>query len=93
MSVAEAQQRISSKEFAGWIAYERIEPSEPKRSDIQTALLATIIANSVRDPKKKPTPFKVEDFLLDFELKEVKPMTVEELKAQMESIFSIKSKR
>lgn len=28
----------------------------------QTALIACILANSNRDPKRKPTPFKIEDF-------------------------------
>jgi len=85
MSVAEAQQKVSSKEFVDWMAYELIEPSEPKRSDIQAALICTIIANAHR---AKGKAFTIEDFLLEFgkEEKETRRFpTAKELKLKMQS--------
>ena len=62
MSVAEAQERISSREFIEWLEYEKIEPGEPRRSDWQTALLCVTFArlNGIKTAK-------MEDFLLKFE--------------------------
>lgn len=67
MSVRQAQQEISSREFTEWIAYNRIEPFGEKRADIRSAIVASVIANVNRDKKKKPSPFKTDDFMPEFE--------------------------
>ncbi len=63
MSVAEAQQRISSREFAEWMAFDRVEPIGGRRGDYQTAMLAALLANIYRDPKAHRRPYAVQDFV------------------------------
>ncbi len=63
-SVAEAQERIDSQEFAEWMAYDRVDPFGEHRADLRAALVASVIANSNRGKNK--SAFKLEDFMLDF---------------------------
>jgi len=64
MSVFRAQREISSKEFAEWMAYDRIEPGEPHRSDWRSAMLAWVISQAM---SSKRTRTKISDFLPKFE--------------------------
>lgn len=41
-----------------------MEPFGAAWQNVQTALLATILANQARDPKKKSDPYTVEDFMM-----------------------------
>ena len=65
MSVKAAQREVSSKEFAEWMAYHRIDPIEPLRSDFRFAMIASIIAN-IGGRKKGTRAFKIEDFMPKF---------------------------
>lgn len=67
MSVREAQAKIDSKEFLRWMAFSRLEPFGQQADDVRFARLAALIANVNRDPKKKASPFKVEDFMPDYD--------------------------
>lgn len=89
MSVREAQQRVDSHEFAEWMAYDRLEPFGPKRDDMRSAIIASILANVYRDKKRKPSPFTVEDFMPDFdeEYMEEYVMTPEETLERAKAIF------
>jgi hypothetical protein len=60
MSVAEAQQRISSSEFAEWRAYDLREPIGPERQEMMAAIVATTVANFSGRTKKNLKP---KDFL------------------------------
>jgi len=51
----------------------RLEEAKLERSDYQAALICCVLANINRDKKKKPTPYKVDDFM---------PKVVEEKKKQ-----------
>ena len=53
---------MSSREFAAWLAFDRIEPIGGARQDILTALLASVIANA-SGGKKDGGAFGVADFL------------------------------
>ena len=70
MSVDEAQQRISSREFSEWIAYSQLEPFTDQRLELMIAQLTAIVANIA----SKGKAYKIEDFLLkiDAEHKERK---------------------
>lgn len=60
MTVAELGRRMSSDEFAGWIAYAAIEPFGPRREDLRAALVASILVNTStgRDAQKyRPADF------------------------------------
>jgi hypothetical protein len=58
---------ISSRQLSEWMAFYKLEPFGPKREEIHAAMIAMVIANANRDEKSKPSPFMIEDFLLDFE--------------------------
>jgi|SRR5688500_10845477 len=66
MSVKQCQQEVSSREFIEWMAYYRLEPFGELRSDLRNGITASVIANVNRDKKRKPKPFKAEDFMPDF---------------------------
>lgn len=56
---------VSSRELSEWQAYERVTgPLGPQRGDHQVAMLAAVLANTARDPKKRSQPFTGRDFLL-----------------------------
>lgn len=46
MPVAEAQRRISSREFSRWIAYDRMRPIGSERMDCYVMLLYGIVHNA-----------------------------------------------
>lgn len=61
------QQKISSREFTEWIAYYQLEPFGEERADLRMGIIASLIANSNRDPKKRKKPFEPKDFMPLFE--------------------------
>ena len=63
-SVAEAQRSIDSREFAEWLAYDRISPIGPERADWRAAMLAATLANVWRG---KGAPLAIADFLPVFD--------------------------
>lgn len=77
---------MSSKEFAEWMAYAQIEPFGDERADMRMAILASLIANVNRDPKKKSTPYEVSDFMPKFEASE--PISKEEALAAIDAAMT-----
>jgi hypothetical protein len=59
MTVAKAQRKIDSREFAEWMALESVEPITDRRGDIQAALVAYFIAQVNSRKRLRP-----EDFML-----------------------------
>jgi len=57
MSVAEAQERISSAEFTEWCAYDRIEPYGPERVDFLAAMICDTVAKAAGVKTTKPADF------------------------------------
>jgi hypothetical protein len=78
MTVAEAQQRVSSQEFTYWRAFHRINPIGSVRSDYHAALIAFTIAKAQGSKKK---PLKFDDFILQFRKK--RRPSVEELTSKL----------
>jgi hypothetical protein len=60
MSVARAQREISAREFAEWMAYDRIDPIGRDRDDWRAVFLAAMLAN-IHRPKNK-RPYRLKDF-------------------------------
>ena len=60
---------MTSAEFTELAAFELVEgPISPfERADHRAAQITAMIANSNRDAKKKPKPYKPADFLIDWE--------------------------
>lgn len=56
---------MSSAQLAEWMAYAKLEPFGEERADLRAGIIASVIANVNRDPKKQ-RPFKPEDFMPKF---------------------------
>ena len=56
---------ITSRQFAEWMAYSRLEPWGEDRDDLRMGIVASVIANSNRGKGKKP--YKPQDFMPNFE--------------------------
>ena len=64
MTVETLLDSISSHELTEWMAYAQLEPFGEERADIRSATNTMVLANANRDPKKKRTPYTIEDFML-----------------------------
>lgn len=61
MSVREAQERISSSEFAEWIAYYSIQPFGERRADEHNAWLCYWVHTSMCGGNMQPKDFMISD--------------------------------
>lgn len=57
---------MSYAEFTDWLVYYRVEPFGAMRDDLHAALVACLIANANRDPKKRRKPFAPGEFIPDW---------------------------
>lgn len=65
MPVSELLARVSSRELTEWMLFYKLEPFGTKANYLGTAIVAKTVAD-VNRPKGKP-PYKVEQFIPDFE--------------------------
>ncbi len=56
---------ITSKQFAEWMAYSRLEPWGEDRDDLRMGIMASTMANVNRGKNQKP--YKPQDFMPSFE--------------------------
>jgi hypothetical protein len=63
---------MSSTQFAEWAAYYQLEPWGPERGDLRAGIVASVIANTHRDAKRKIEPFTPQDFMPNFDAQPVK---------------------
>lgn len=54
---------MTSREFTESFVFERLEPEPVEKMVGLLAILVTMMANDHRDPKHKPNPYTVDDFL------------------------------
>lgn len=66
MTVGELLARVSSRELSEWMAYGQLEPFGDERADLRSAIVAAVVANANRDPKRRRRPFKPRDFMPEF---------------------------
>lgn len=78
MSVAEAQARISSAEFAEWIAFNNLEPFGEERADLRAGIIASTVANVGSQGRKQ---FKPQDFMPTYGPQRKPRQSVEDMKA------------
>ena len=57
---------MSSREFSEWIAFYSLEPFGEDREDLRSGIVASVVANTVRDPESQPEPFQPADFMPRF---------------------------
>lgn len=85
-SVAAGLRGMSSREFAEWMALMAFEPPD-WNEEYRTALLASILANTARDEKKRRRPFEVREFMRANYVGESKPGDEEALLRKMEAVM------
>lgn len=61
MDVDQLLEELTIEQLTEWQAYYELEPFGMPWN--QTALLASILANANRDPKEKPEPYTLNEFL------------------------------
>lgn len=54
---------MSAKEFAEWVAFFELEPWGWEADSFHAAMVSAMIANTVRDPKKRRRPWEPADFM------------------------------
>jgi hypothetical protein len=54
---------LSHRTFAGWVAYASVEPFGEERADLRAGIIASVMANVSRDPKRRPQPFTPQEFM------------------------------
>lgn len=65
MTVAEAQLRVSSREFTDWQAFAELEPFGEERADLRAGIIASTLANVNRG--RGTRAFKPSDFMPKFD--------------------------
>lgn len=76
---------MTSREFAGWMEFYRLEPWGSDAEWLHTAQVLAMMANVNRDPKRRPSPYTASDFMPHFDAP-VMP-TPERLHQKVLSIF------
>lgn len=79
--------RISSRELSEWWAFSLLEPFGEKRADIRAAIIASTVANTARDPKRRRRPFRPSEFMPRFERKKERQSWEEQL--QIVEMFNV----
>lgn len=77
-SVTQCQDNISSKEFAEWIAYSRLEPFGADLFQVYFGTVAAAITNTTRS-KKNDKIFQWHDFFQPLDFEETHQTTEEQL--------------
>lgn len=65
--------RIDSRELTEWFAYAQVEPFGEARADLRAGIVASTVANTARDTKKRQEPFKPSEFMPSFEKESPEP--------------------
>lgn len=63
MTVEEMLERMSWREYLEWQEYFALEPFGEERADLRAGIVASVIANVNRDPKKRKEPYAPLDFM------------------------------
>jgi len=82
-------EEITWEQFQEWATFASLSPFSGEREDYRFASVVQAIVNMNRDPKKKPTPYPIDEFLLHFgdTPKARKPQSAEQQKAIARQLF------
>lgn len=78
MTAGELLQRMSSRELTEWMAFFSLEPWGTEVEDWRAGLIASTIANSYRDPKRRRKPYEPSDFMPRYEAPKAQEQSWEE---------------
>ena len=65
-TVEQLLSEISSRELTEWAAYAQLEPFGDERADLRAGIVASTVANFLRDAKKRRKPYRAGDFMPHF---------------------------
>jgi hypothetical protein len=90
MTVREAQERINSREYSEWLAFDRIDPIGMDRGDLMAATIAATVANA-GGGKKGGGTFTASDFIPDYTGEKARQprQSVEEMMARLHSAIKV----
>ncbi len=91
LSVREAQARISSPEFAEWLAFNRLDPIGEERADARAALIALAVTRAAWSGKGRAPRF--EDFMPDYAARAAAASPTRDAAAAMEQNFTLWARR
>jgi hypothetical protein len=57
---------MSWEQMVAWQEYHQLEPFGAERADLGFGIVASVMANVHRDPKRRPRPFSPSDFMPKF---------------------------
>lgn len=80
---------MSSREFAEWQAYYRLEPFGPDRQDAGHAITSMVVAETNRDSKKRSQPYTVQDFLPIFSEEQAEQVSRDQLESKVRAAFGV----
>lgn len=83
---------MSSREISEWIAYFGLEPFGEQQNEWRAGMLASVMANTVRDDKKVREPYKPQDFMRELYLEKAEP-DPQDLFSKAKGIFSMFKQR
>lgn len=78
MTVGELLRRMSSRELTEWMAFFSLEPWGTEVEDWRAGLIASTIANSHRDPKRRRKLYEPSDFMPRYEAPKTQEQSWEE---------------
>lgn len=70
---------MPAAQFSAWILFAEIEPFGELRDDYRMANMMQLMANMNRNVKKRPEPFTLEDFMLDWDGSRAERQRMEEV--------------
>lgn len=68
------------------MAYAGLEPFGEERADLRAGIVASVVANTARDPKAQRDPFTPQEFMPKFESKEAPEQTPEQMLSIVEML-------
>lgn len=77
-------------ELGEWAAFWNLGPWGAVRGDLQAGIIASTVANANRDSKKRPKPFRPDEFMPFREPPPAKPVDSAALSRRLLSAFGLK---
>lgn len=78
--------------FYEWMAFFGLEPFGWQEDEYRSSLIASVIANTARNPKKRRKPFEPKDFMRKEKMNKAKRPTQEQLAQKIKTIFGAMAK-
>lgn len=76
------------RQFREWDEYYSVEPWGDDQHEARSGMLCSLLANIHRDPKVKPQPFRMKDFMRGNDAEDV-VLTNEQIERQIDMILGV----